>query len=103
MANELVRACEYLGVKETAVLASRLNEAEGYISIVIDNGIKGCPKYTIPLDKLPDLPEPDAVKVEADAPAVILAEVAKAVLPKPKPKPKPVRKARTRKRKVTKK
>ena len=99
MANELVRACQYLDVKEGAVLSFKVYEAEGYITLVIDNGIKGCPKYTIPLDELPDLPEPDAVKAEAVAPAVILAEIAKAVLPKEKPKQ---RKARTR-RKVTKK
>ena len=63
MANELVRACLYLDVKEQAVLSSKVYEDEGYIALVIDAGIKGCPKYTIPLDKLPDLPEPDAVEV----------------------------------------
>jgi hypothetical protein len=90
MANELLRACQYLDIKEQAVLSFKVYEAGGYISLVIDNGIKGCPKYTIPLDKLPDLPEPDAIKVVD-------------VEPEPAPKPKSKqRKAQTRRRKVTK-
>jgi len=67
MTDYLKLACLHLGVEEGSVLASSLNaELEQYI-IVVDNGIKGCPKYRIPLSKLDALDEPAEV-VELELP-----------------------------------
>jgi len=52
MTDYLKRACDYLGVDEGSVLASSLNEELEQYIIVVDKGIKGCPKYRIPLSKL---------------------------------------------------
>lgn len=55
MSDVLERACAKLGVSPEQVLKHRL-EGDSLV-LVVDNGIAGCPKFTIPLS---DLPEPQA-------------------------------------------
>ena len=60
-----LRGLVKLGVEESQVVKWRV-EGDSLV-VLVDNGIKGTPKYIIPLDKLPELPAPDMSKV---APAV---------------------------------
>lgn len=48
--SHLTAACEYLSIDETAVLSHRVTDDA--VVVVVDRGIKGCPKYTIPLSEL---------------------------------------------------
>jgi hypothetical protein len=50
----LKAACEHLEVESTAVLAHHIGEDS--IVVVVDRGIAGCPKYTIPLSELTAVP-----------------------------------------------
>lgn len=50
MTDYLLRALKQLGASEGEVLAHSLTDTE--IVIVLDKGIKGCPKYRIPLNTL---------------------------------------------------
>ena len=68
---------EYLNVKPEQIMAS--HEADGVVTVVVDNGIAGCPKYAIPLSDL----------------AIVVRLQRKAV---PKPAPKPKAAPRTRKK-----
>lgn len=56
----LKQACQYLGVDEATVVSHGVNELEGHIAIVVDNGIAGSPKYTVPLSKLSEKVEETA-------------------------------------------
>jgi hypothetical protein len=55
--NYLKLACDYLGENVDAVLSHRIYE--DHIALVIDRGIGGGPKYSVPLSKL-HAPEPKA-------------------------------------------
>ena len=72
MADYLTAACKYVGATPEQVLAHRVDEAEQVFVLVIDNGIKGCPKYAIPLSELIAVTEPveaqPAAEPEAPAP-----------------------------------
>ena len=46
----------HLGVNTSQILASR--ESDGVVTVVIDKGIAGCPKYAIPLSDLAPKPAP---------------------------------------------
>ena len=46
----------HLGVNTSQILASR--ESDGVVTVVIDKGIAGCPKYAIPLSDLTPKPAP---------------------------------------------
>lgn len=66
MTNYLARALQHIGADEGDVLAHRLDEKAGEYVLVLDYGIKGCPKYRVPLAALPELegtpdpaPEPE--------------------------------------------
>lgn len=65
MADYLKAACAYVGTTPDKVLVHRVDEAEQVFVLVVDNGIAGCPKYTIPLAELIATVTP----VEAAAPA----------------------------------
>ncbi len=56
MKDYLERACEYLGVDKGSVINPRI-QGDDYV-LIVDKGIKGCPKYYIPLHQL-DKPEPE--------------------------------------------
>lgn len=72
MADYLKAACEHVGATPEQVLVHRVDEAEQVFVLVIDNGIKGCPKYAIPLSDLIAVTEPvdaePAAEPEAPAP-----------------------------------
>lgn len=53
----LLRGMSMLGVTEAQVAKWRV-EGDSLV-VIVDNGIKGSPKYILPLDKLPELPPPD--------------------------------------------
>lgn len=61
MANELIKACQYLDVDEKSVLSWMLYD--DHIALVVDKGIEGCPKYLVKFSELVDKPDP--VEVEA--------------------------------------
>jgi pyruvate/2-oxoglutarate dehydrogenase complex dihydrolipoamide acyltransferase (E2) component len=48
--NYLKAACEKLGCDPECVLTHHVYE--DHIALVVDNGIKGCPKYEVPLSEL---------------------------------------------------
>jgi len=56
-----LRGMAQLGVIEAQVAKWRV-EGDSLV-VLVDNGIKGTPKYILPLDKLPELPEPDMSQV----------------------------------------
>ena len=62
MNDDLESACEYLGVDKGSVLKHRV-QGDEYI-VIVDKGIKGCPKYHIPLSQLIEL-DPDLLLVPA--------------------------------------
>lgn len=64
MSDYLTRACDHLGVDPSSVLSHRIGAGE--IVLVVDKGIKGSPKYTIPLSTLDTAPEP----AQDDAPGL---------------------------------
>ena len=80
----LVAACRRLEVSAEQVLSWRVYPETaveaGYIALVVDKGVAGCPKYKIPLAELevPQIevaePEPDLKEPEATIAAVRLAE-----------------------------
>jgi hypothetical protein len=61
MTDYLQETLEYLGESEGDVLAHGLSEDGLEYVVVLDKGIKGCPKYRIPLDVLLNRPEEAAV------------------------------------------
>lgn len=74
MTDYLKAACTYVGATPEQVIVHRVDEAEQVFVLVIDNGIKGCPKYEIPLSELiavaePVSAEPEQPAVETEAPA----------------------------------
>ena len=72
--NYLTLACAYLGIAATQVLASAEKETE--IVLVVDNGIAGCPKYTIPLELLHEIDEPEPeIPPEVEMEAEVKPEV----------------------------
>lgn len=64
MANYLARALKLLGADEDDVLKHRL-QGDEYI-VILDLGIKGCPKYRVPLAQLPELGPPVVVEETPD-------------------------------------
>lgn len=69
----LTLACEHLGVAMTQVLSSKTREAD--ITLVVDNGIVGCPKHVIPLELLHEMAEPESeMPPEAEAEIEIAPE-----------------------------
>lgn len=52
-----LRGLVKLGVSESQVVKWRI-EGDSLV-VLVDRGILGIPKYILPLDKLPQLPEPD--------------------------------------------
>jgi len=59
MSDTLNVACQYLGISEAQVMTWREDETQ--IVMVVDLGIKGCPKYTIEKTTLAGLtPQPAA-------------------------------------------
>ena len=65
MTDYLDRACEHLGVDRGSVIKHRV-QGDDYI-VIVDNGIKGCPKHYIPLSQLqePEAPPDDLLPVPA--------------------------------------
>lgn len=65
MTDYLDRAIEYLGVDKGSVIKHRV-QGDDYI-VIVDKGIKGCPKYRIPLSQLqePEAPPDDLLPVPA--------------------------------------
>ncbi len=63
MTEYLDRAIEYLGIDKGDVIKSRV-QGDDYI-VIADLGIKGCPKYYIPLS---ELAEPELVLAEPEIP-----------------------------------
>ncbi len=59
----LENACEYLGIDKGDVIKHRV-QGDEYI-VIVDKGIKGCPKYHIPLSQL-EKPEPVLEEPEPD-------------------------------------
>lgn len=55
-------AAESQGNTVEQVLSSRVTDTE--VIIVVDNGIKGCPKYTLLIDEL-EQPKPAAKKANS--------------------------------------
>lgn len=51
----LIRACEFLEISKSEVLAHKIYESE--IVLIIDKGIAGAPKVAIPLSALEQAPE----------------------------------------------
>jgi hypothetical protein len=66
MTNYLDRACEQLGVDKGSVIKHRV-QGDEYV-VIADKGIKGCPKYVIPLSQLETI---DEVEELLPVPAVI--------------------------------
>ena len=54
MDDYLDRACKVLGVDKGSVLAHGPSADDHYV-VVMDYGIKGCPKYRVPLSHLDEL------------------------------------------------
>ena len=83
MTNYLDRACEHLGVDRGSVIKHRV-QGDDYI-VIVDNGIKGCPKYYVPLSQLqePEAPIPIVIHNTLPVPAAVdlsyrdLQEIAK--------------------------
>lgn len=74
MTNYLKAACDYVGTTPDKVMVHRVDGAEQVFVLVIDNGIKGCPKYEIPLSELiavvePAITEPEQLAAETEKPA----------------------------------
>ena len=69
--DALLSACRLLGVDPDRVIKFRLEGDEAVV--IVDNGIKGCPKYRVPLSDLPE-PVTEAGDVNASPAAVKLAE-----------------------------
>ena len=73
MKNYLDLACEYHGVDKGRVIKHRAqigpSGSDDY-SIIVDNGIMGCPKYYVPLSRLDEL-----AAQEVDAPLPVPAAV----------------------------
>lgn len=53
MANELKRACAFLEVDPAQVVSSRIDKDAGLVIMVVDMGIKGSPKLSVPISDLP--------------------------------------------------
>lgn len=67
MIDYLDRACKHLGVDKGSVLAHGPSADDHYV-VVMDYGIKGCPKYRVPLSQLDEpevLPEPEPLPAPA--------------------------------------
>ena len=60
----LKQACKMLGVDETRVISHRIDDLEACLFLVVDNGIAGCPKYSVPLSDLGKQAEPVSIKDE---------------------------------------
>lgn len=58
MDDVIKRACAALGVDPARVLSSRIDSERGQVSIVVDNGIAGCPKLVMPLSAIPEPEQP---------------------------------------------
>ena len=59
--NYVTLACAHLGVSQSQILSVR--ETEDSVIMVIDLGIKGCPKYTVSKTEIePSEPEPQPKK-----------------------------------------
>lgn len=74
MTDYLKAACEHVGATPEQVMVHRVDEAEQVFVLVIDNGIKGCPKFEIPLSELiatvePVTAEPEQPAAETEKPA----------------------------------
>lgn len=54
--SKLTLACEFLGVTEAQVMSYK--EYPDHICLVVDMGVKGCPKHTLNYGDLPQLPTP---------------------------------------------
>ena len=65
MTDYLDLACIYLGIEGEKVLDYAITADE--VVVVVDNGIKGCPKYRIPLSELITATEPQPEPVIAVA------------------------------------
>ena len=63
-----ILACvaDYLGVTPAQIVSSRIDDEAGIVYVVIDKGIKGSPKYSIPLLDL----SPKYIIPLSDSPAV---------------------------------
>lgn len=77
MTNYLDRALQYIGADRGDVLA-HARAGNEYV-IVLDLGIKGCPKYRVPLSDLPELepepkPEPEPEAEPEPEPAVYVCD-----------------------------
>jgi hypothetical protein len=66
MTDYLKAACAYVGATPEQVMVSRVDEANQVFVLVIDNGIKGCPKFEIPLSELTTT---KAASAESEQPA----------------------------------
>lgn len=76
MTDYLQAALNYVGASPEQVVGNRLDEAAQVYVLIIDNGIKGCPKFTIPLSDLQFKtyePEPDETAVSKPEPEPVLS------------------------------
>lgn len=73
MTDYLKAACEHVGATPEQVMVHRVDEANQVFVLVVDNGIKGCPKFEIPLSELtttkPISAESEQPAAETEAPA----------------------------------
>lgn len=60
----LKKACSLLGVEESRVMKHRIDEIEGRLIVIVNNGVAGCPKYSISLSDIDEQPEPVSVEDE---------------------------------------
>lgn len=68
MSDYLKAACEHVGATPEQVLAHRVDSADQVFVLVVDNGIKGAPKYEIPLSELITVASPvESNEPEQDA------------------------------------
>ena len=64
MNDYLDLACKHLGVDKGSVIKHRI-QGDNY-SVIVDNGILGCPKYYVPISQLEELrAQPAALPVPA--------------------------------------
>lgn len=64
--DQLVRiACDMVGTDPARVVKSRVTDAA--VILIVDNGIKGCPKYTVPRPLAVARPAPVEVLATTEA------------------------------------
>lgn len=71
--DELVkRACQIVGADPKRVIKSR--QTGEAVIVIVDNGIKGCPKYIVPLSDLEVLEPESKIEIIATAGAIAYAK-----------------------------